>query len=214
VTSTPGAGGSAGLPVMLVHVFLSTSDMMSPMVRRLQGQGFDVYQPKLSPFCIQDVRKLSQELSASVERVLEHTGADRCRLVGVSQGGIIALHYVKLLDGGDKVERLVTVASPFDGTWAPVAGLLGVPMLGWVSRGVWQVIPGSNLLAELGDGPMPEGLDVTTIAIEGDLISPPSRCHLPGARHVTVPGVPLVAHQFLVLSRPVIDAIADALEST
>lgn len=198
-------------PVVLVHGFLSTSDMMAPVVRRLERRGFDVYQPKLSPFCIQDVRKLARELEESVEKILSVSGFERCRMVGVSQGGIIALYYLKKLSGGDKVERLVTVAAPFDGTWAPVAGLLGVPLLGWVSRGVWQVIPGSSLLAELHDAPLPDGPDLTTIAIDGDLIAPPSRCHLEGAEHVTVKGVPVVAHQWLVLSTSVVDAVADAL---
>lgn len=200
------------VPVMLVHGFLSSSDMVRPMSKRLTDRGFDVYSPRLSPFCIQDVRKLAQELSESVSRVLELTGAARCHIVGLSQGGIIALYYIKLLAGGDKTSQLVTVASPLSGTWAPVAGLLGVPFLGAISRGVWQVLPGSDLLKKLHDAPMPEGLNVTTIAVDGDLISPPARCHLDGARQITVKGVPIIAHQWMVLSVPVVDAIEDALK--
>jgi triacylglycerol lipase len=201
------------IPVVLVHGFLSTRDMVAPLARRLGARGFDVHQPKLSPFCIQDVRKLARELSDGVGRTLEHSGSPRCDLVGVSQGGIIALYYLKLLSGGPRVRRLVTVASPFDGTWAPLAGLLGAPVLGWVSRGVWQLIPGSGLLGEIRKAPAVAGVEVTTIAIEGDLIAPPSRCHLQGARNVTVPGVPLVAHQWLILSLPVVDAVAEALRA-
>ena len=198
-------------PVVLVHGFLSTAELMAPLVARLASRGFDVHQPRLSPLCIQDVRKLSGQLARDVDRVLERSGAPRCALVGVSQGGIIALHYLKRGLGASKVTRLVAVASPFSGTWAPIAGLVGAPLLGWASRGLWQVIPGSALLTDLRDAPMPEGVAVTTIAVEGDLVAPPSRCRLDGARHVTVPGVPLLAHQWIVLSPAVVDAVTEAL---
>jgi len=132
-------------------------------------------------------------------------------VVGVSQGGIIAMHYVKLGAGRETVRNLVTVASPFAGTLAPVAGLLAAPLVAWASRGLFQALPGSALLGELERAPVPPGVSVTSIAIQGDLISPPDRCRVPDARNVTVPGAPLVAHQWLILSSPVLEAVVDAL---
>jgi len=199
------------LPVVLVHGYLSTAEMLTPLAARLRGRGFKVFSSELSPFCIQDVRKLADELSDTVDRVIEETGAAKVNLVGLSQGGIIALYYTKLVDEVGLVRHLVAAGSPFKGTWAPVAGLLATPWLGVVSRGVWQVMPNSRLLAELHGAPMPPEVEVTTIAVEGDLVSPPERCTLPGAPHIVVDGVPFVSHQWLVFSQPVAAAIARAL---
>lgn len=207
-------GGSERLPVVLVHGFLSTAEMLTPLASRLKSKGFEVFSADLSPFCIQDVRKLAEELSLTVERVLAETGASRCHMVGLSQGGIIALFYVKLVDTENRVHRLVAAGAPFQGTWAPIAGLVATPLLGLLSRGVWQVMPNSLLLTELHNASMPEGVEVTTIAVEGDFVSPPDRCQLPGAPHIIVDGVPFVAHQWLVFSQPVARAIAKALDGS
>lgn len=199
------------LPVILVHGFLSTAEMLGFLGQRLKSCGFDVHTSDLSPFCIQDVRQLAEQLGSSVDRVLEETGAPGCDLVGLSQGGIISLYYIKFLDEGERVHRLVTAASPFQGTWAPVYGVLSLPVLGLVSRGVWQVMPNSMLLNELHNAPTPSGLKVTTIGIEGDLVAPPDRCRLPNARHVVVDGLPLISHQWAVFSHEVAEEISKAL---
>ena len=199
------------LPVVLVHGFLSTAEMLTPLAVKLKSRGFDVFPADLSPFCIQDVRQLAQQLARTVEKVLDQTGASRCHLVGMSQGGIIALYYAKILDDGGRVHKIVAAGSPFKGTWAPVAGLLSAPLLGVVSRGVWQVMPNSALLNEIHSAPLPEGVEVTTIAAEGDLVSPSERCRLPDTPHIVVSGLPLVSHQWLVFSQPVADAISEVL---
>jgi len=157
------------------------------------------------------VRQLAQQLCETVEKVLDESDAKRCHLVGMSQGGIIALYYTKILDKVGRVHKIVAAGSPFQGTWAPVAGLLSAPLLGVVSRGVWQVMPNSALLNEIHTTPLPDGVEVTTIAAEGDLVSPSERCRLPDTRHIVVSGLPLVSHQWLVFSQPVADAIAEVL---
>lgn len=200
------------LPVILVHGFLSTSEMLGLLAARLYSRGYDVHFTSLSPLCIQDVRKLARELDETVQRVLDRTGASKCHLVGISQGGLIGVYYIKLLDGRDRVHRLVAVGTPFSGTWAPAAGMLAVPWLGVVSRGVWQTLPQSKLLRELSEIPLPKEIEATTIAIDGDLIAPPSRCRLEGARNLIIDGAPpLVGHQWMGFSPAVADSIAEAL---
>jgi pimeloyl-ACP methyl ester carboxylesterase len=200
------------LPVVLVHGFLSTREMLGLLGARLWSKGFDVHFTALSPLCVQDVRKLARELDATVLKVLRRTGAPRCHLVGISQGGLIGVYYVKMLDGREKVGRLVSVGTPFAGTWAPAAGMVAVPWLGVVSRGVWQTMPLSSLLRELAGIPLPDGIEATSIAIQGDLIAPPARCRLEGARNVVLEGAPpLIGHQWMGFSPAVADAIGEAL---
>ncbi len=200
------------LPVVLVHGFLSTSEMLRPLAWRLEAAGFDVHYTKLSPLCVQDVRKLARQLGRTVEDVLDRTGATQCDLVGISQGGLIAVYYAKILDGGEKIRQLVAVGTPFNGTWAPAAGLFAVPWIGLVSRGLWQTLPRSGLLRQIVEMPMPEGIETTTIGIEKDLIAPPERAHLDEARKVDLGGAPpLVGHQWMVLSPAVAQAIVEIL---
>ncbi len=54
-------------------------------------------------------------------------------MVATSQGGVAAVTYVRALGGHRHVRRVVTLGSPFRGTWVAAAG---VPLLGLVSAGV------------------------------------------------------------------------------
>ena len=133
-------------PVLVIHGFLSTRAAMLPLAWQLRGLGYRVYRAELSPLCVQDVRRLGVEVGASVERVAQRAGVDQVDLVGVSQGGLAALYYVRRLNGTERVRRLVTLGTPFAGTWFAA---VGVPLLGAVSRGVWQSLPDSELVREL-----------------------------------------------------------------
>lgn len=198
-------------PVVLVHGFLSTPAMMFPLRRRLEREGLRVHAADLSLLAIQDVRRLARQLDATVERVRAVEGATRVDVVGVSQGGIIALWWAQHLDGWRRTHRLITLGAPFRGTWAAA---LGVPLLGAWSRGVWQLVPGSPLVGELVAEPLPPGADVLTLSLEGDPVCPPSRCALEGARNVVFqgPGGPL-KHQWLIFSQPVARELLSALSA-
>lgn len=200
---------SEGTPVVLVHGFLSTARMLAPMRRRLMRAGHRVFPTALDPLCVGDVRRLARQLDATVRRVREETGAARVSVVGVSQGGLIALWWARHLDGWAGLERLVLVGAPVQGTWAATIGL---PVLGPISRGIWQMLPTSPLVAELA-GPLPGDVPVVTIALRGDPMSPPARCHVPAGdnRVCDAPLGPL-RHQWLVFSRTVSRQVLDALD--
>ncbi len=204
-------GHATDIPLILVHGYLSTAEMLAPLAARLRNRGFDVHSADLSLFCIQDVRQLAKELGATIERVLDKTGAEHCQLVGLSQGGIIALYYVKFFDDAKRVSRLVAAGAPFQGSWAPIAGLLATPLLGIVSRGVWQIMPNSRLLTELHIAPTPNHVELSTIAVAGDIVAVPDRCQLPGVKHTVVDGIPFAAHQWLIFSPQVAEAVATDL---
>lgn len=182
---------------------------MLPLAMQLRRQGHRVYRAQLSPLCIQDVRRLADELRRSVDDALARSGADEVDVVGVSQGGLAALYYVRRLQGVDRVRRLVTLGTPFAGTWFAMAGL---PLLGAVSRGVWQSLPDSELVRELAEaGPAP-GEDIVTIAREGDVVAPPERCLVEGGRAVVLPPTRLPGtHQTLGFHPIAVQAVVDAL---
>jgi pimeloyl-ACP methyl ester carboxylesterase len=196
-------------PVVLVHGFLATPALMLPLRRRLARSGRDVRTVTLAPLAIQEVRGLARQLDANVERLRDETGAARVDVVGVSLGGVLALWWAHHLGGWERLRRCVLVGSPVRGTWAAA---LGLPLLGLVSEGIWQLHPRASLVRELAR-PLPAGADVTTLALAGDLVCPPARCRLDGAENLVVPTprTPLT-HQWLVLSRRVADEVDRVLD--
>ncbi|MEC9464589.1 MAG: alpha/beta fold hydrolase [Myxococcota bacterium] len=199
------------LPVVVTHGFMSTAKMMLPLKWMLERGELHVHLTELSPFCIQDVRMLARQLRTTVERVRARTGQDKVDLVGISQGGVIGLYYIHKLGGHERVRHFVTVGSPVQGTWASVAG---IPFIGGVSKGIWQLIPGSTLCREL-TAPLPTGLRVTTLAIAGDPVCPPARCVIEGADNRVVRcGAGPMKHQMVIMSPKVLRTIRALLKES
>lgn len=199
------------LPVLLVHGYLCPKSAMLPLQRKLQSRGFWAHLVDLSPLCIQDIRVLSSELAENMERVLSEADARQCDLVGISQGGLIAMHYAQSMAAAGRVRHLVALGTPFKGTWASA---LGLPLLGLVSKGIRQTVPGSRFLEELMAAGIPSGVRVTTISISGDLLAPPDRCALAGAENIRLRGFPSpVTHQALIFSANALEALYRALSA-
>lgn len=198
------------VPVVLVHGFLAGPLLMTPMRLRLERTR-PVLTPELSPLAIQDVRQLAGQLDLAVDQARFRLRADRVDVVGVSQGGIIALWWAHHLDGFARVRRMVLVGAPVRGSWA---ALLGLPLLGHVSSGIWQLLPSSAFTREEICLTLPEAARVTTISATGDLVCPPRRCALPGATNLVLEGPPGPwKHQWMPLSRRVVAAVEGALDA-
>ncbi len=194
-------------PVVLVHGYLCPKWFMAPLQWRLRGAGYSAHLVDLSPLAFRDVEVLARQLGDNVDRIRASTGAARVTLVGVSLGGFVALHYVKALGGAPYVRRIVMLGAPVHGTWFALAG---VPLLGAVSRPVWQSLPSSSFLAALREGGSP--VPTITMAIPGDVVAPPDRCRLDGAEEVLLrPTRFPAAHQWLVISRRISAELIDRL---
>jgi len=191
--------------VVLVHGYLCPPAFMTPLVVMLRQRGLRVRVAGLSPLCIEGVRTLAGVLKRRVDEILLEEGERRCVLVGVSQGGLIALWYLRHLSGWHRVRHFIALGTPFRGTWF---SLVGVPILGAFSPGLWQTLPGSSLLAEIDSAP-PQ-IPCTAMGLTGDPVAPPERCRLPGADYVLLPAPPLpMGHQGLIFSPQAADAIRD-----
>jgi pimeloyl-ACP methyl ester carboxylesterase len=125
-------------------------------------------------------------------------------VVGHSLGGLIARHYVQRQGGDRRVESLVTLGTPHQGSLLAHVG--PTPL-------IRQLRPGSPLLRELAE-PAP-GCRTTVTAIYSDLdqvVLPTSagRCdHADlGARNVLVNGL---GHMSLPRHRAVVDEVAATL---
>ncbi|MFC5141180.1 alpha/beta fold hydrolase [Actinomycetospora rhizophila] len=141
---------SSTTPVLLVHGIVDNRSIFALLARALRRRGFGIVHAinfsVLTAFT-GDIRVAARDLGHHVERLCASTGADRVHVVGHSLGGLIARYYVQRLGGDARVDTLVTLGTPHEGSL--IAHFLPptrVPM---------QLQPGSDLLREL-EAPAPD----------------------------------------------------------
>jgi Palmitoyl protein thioesterase len=176
---------AARIPVVLVHGLVDNRSVFSVMRRSLRKRGFThVCTWNYSPL-LTDVTQGAADLGAHIERVCEQTGHDRVHVVGHSLGGLIARYHVQRQGGDRRVESLMTLGTPHQGSL--LAHALPTPL-------VRQLRPGSAVLQELAEPAPGCGTRITAIYSDLDQIVLPThsgRCEHPDlrARNVLVRGV-------------------------
>ena len=195
---------SASPPVLIIHGFLGTRGSMYMLERRLVQDGFVCVSFNLGTLNVRDIRRSAFLIHRKIERILAQTPSQRIDIIGHSMGGLIGLYYVKKLGGSARVRKLIMLGTPVRGTWIALAGVL---TLGLWSTSSWQLLPRSRFLDELAQGPMPPGVEVTTIAAARDWVVPLPTTRLTGASAATVP----LGHSSLVLSEDVYRRIIHTL---
>ena len=195
---------AARIPVLLVHGLIDNRSIFAVMRRSLRRRGFaHVCSWNYSPLS-SDIARCAADLGAHIERVCEQTGHERVHVVGHSLGGLIARYHVQRQGGDRRVESLVTLGTPHQGS--RLAHVVPTPM-------IRQLRPGSPVLQELAE-PAPDlRTQVTAVYSDLDQIVLPTRsgrCDHPdlGARNVLARGV---GHMSLPINRFVVDEVAATL---
>jgi triacylglycerol lipase len=125
-----------------------------PLATRLRNDGYPVHIFDLPNLGFDDIAVTSNVLRQVVDNVLASTGSDKVDLIGHSQGGLVARHYVKYRGGDTTVDSLISLGSPHYGTIeANIASfLLGFgSCFGVIS--CQQMAIGSAFLNDLNAGP-------------------------------------------------------------
>ncbi|MDJ0868808.1 MAG: alpha/beta fold hydrolase [Myxococcota bacterium] len=107
--------------------------------------------------------RLKREIDAAV-------GGGRIDLVAHSMGGLVARFYLQQLGGARRVDRLITLGTPHQGTHA--ANFIPSAL-------VRQLLPDGPFIRHLNSLPAPDGLRVTSIVAGRDLLVQPvdaARC--------------------------------------
>ena len=194
-------------PVVLVHGFLGTRGSMLPLSRRFLADGRVVFSYAYGMLNLAPVEVSAQGLVAQVQSICEDLKVEKVDLVGYSMGGMLGLYATKFLGGERWIRRIVMLGTPMRGSWL---GYAGVATLGAISPGVWQLLPGSNLLQELRSRPLPSGVRVCQIHAKDDAFCPePGRLAgiLPHD-YIVLPG----GHSSLVVAEPFYQAACDFLD--
>lgn len=188
----PAAAGptAARNPILLIHGIDDTHAAMAPLARHLEQRGWRTFSFDMVPNDgAVGFEVLAQQVRREVAAVRARTGAAKVDLVGFSLGGMVARVYLQDLGGAAEVERLVTLASPHEGSW--------MAYFRWNALGE-ELRPDSAVYRRLnGNFSALEGVRVTSIWTPLDLmILPAWSSRLPGAKEVRIPVVahPLMLH--------------------
>jgi triacylglycerol lipase len=120
------------------------------------------------------IEEMGRELKARLSR---NVRGGRIDIIGHSLGGVIAREYVQRQGGARRVDNVITIASPHQGTHASVY----VP-----TRLIRQLQPGSPAMQRLAASPVPDNVRFTSLAAGHDLmVLPASSALLPfGESHM------------------------------
>jgi len=185
-------------PVLLIHGFMGTRGALFLLEQKLRADGFLVFSTNLATLNMQDIRKSAFGIHLAIEKIMEATGkkVSKIDIVGHSMGGLIAQYYIKFMGGDAHVRKLVTLGTPYRGTWA---GLVGVLCFGSFAPSTWQMLPGSSFLRQLIAMAQPANVDWTSIIARYDALCPPATAKISPGTNYELP----LGHAGLVLSADV-----------
>ena len=169
-------------PIILVHGYGGNAANFLTLQWRLKQRGWaNVYAVSYTPPTI-DARKLAQQVTDHVNRVLAATGAEKAHLVCHSMGGPLTRYALHHLGLAGKLDRVITLGSPHAGS--RIAALF--PAMG----AAFQMRYRSDFLDELNAlDPTPGGAQFYSIYSNMDnFVLPASSPVLGGnARNIHVP---------------------------
>jgi triacylglycerol lipase len=187
-------------PVVLIHGLGDTSLLFRHMIPWLQRKGLQAHALNLVP---NNGDAGLDELAAQLADYIRagFPPGQTIDLVGFSMGGLVARYYLQRLNGAERVERLITISSPHQGTWA--AFVMRKP-------GVRQMRPGSEFLRDLNrDAAMLDRIRVTSIWTPFDLMIIPARSSEWAAGRSF--RVNVAAHPLMVRDRRVLELVQQSL---
>ena len=207
----PKLTGSAA-PVVLLHGFGVTSAVLRPLEARIERT---LKRPCIRlrlgcrlPLHLAGVRASARRVDRELARIAARSPLGRVDVVGHSLGGLVATYWLKQIDRGRSIRRVITMGTPHRGT--PFA-LLGVLLFGAISPAVWQMLPGSQLVRELAALPVPETSELIALGSHDDAVVP-ARLALPApAPRLRSAAVSRVRHVDFLWSRDVFDHVKGAL---
>ncbi len=194
----PPRGTATDTAVLAVHGYFSNRGILRGVVRGLANRGVRPVHTFNFRGVFASIDELAGQLAAQVDSLVRAGGARSVVLVAHSMGGLVARAYLAR-HGAGRVARLVTIASPHNGTRLARLG---------AGTNARQMRPGSDFLESLErlEGPMGPGCPVTSIyTVHDNLVSPQDTSRLPYARNVALAGV---GHIAVLLDPRVHDLVA------
>ena len=168
----------AVLITILVPGFGDDTGILRGLERYLQEAGMAAYALSPQPSNgVVGIEVLAQQLAATIDQ--QFPTATALNLVGFSMGGLICRSYLQQYGGLARTERLITIATPHQGTWTAYT---------YNRPACQQMRPGSQFLATLNrDLSALQQVNFTSIWTPFDLtILPATSSYLPVGEMVQV----------------------------
>ena len=175
----PAPGASPA--IVLVHGYLANRGCFRTLLRNLEAGGAGpIYTPSLRSW-LAPIERLEAELSSAIEALAASTGG-KVILVAHSMGGLGCRAYLAR-HGNAHVERVITIASPHQGTALAALG---------PGENARQMRRDSDFLRALAraEGALGPGVPFTSIySTHDNLVAPQETSVLPWARNVAMHGI-------------------------
>ena len=187
-------------PVLLLHGLFVNQSCWFWFKWQLKKQGFkNIVTINLSSWHSEEA--LTELLANKIDELRHQLGVNKVHLVGHSMGGMIARNYVQLRGGHDKVENLICLGSPHQGSRLAT---FAIDPLGK------RLFPNSDFLQRLNHAPAPKDIKVTNIYTNKDnMVLPNASNHLPWGKAIEFDRM---GHTALLYRKPVIAATIAALK--
>ncbi|MBS1139075.1 MAG: putative lipase transrane protein [Proteobacteria bacterium] len=184
-------------PILLVHGYGCSRGIWWLLRRRLEAAGHTVASVSLIP-PYTSLGKLVPQLNQRIEEVCAITGSKQVTLIAHSMGGLICRSYLAR-HGSDRVDRLLTLATPHQGSALARIG---------IGKNAREMQPGSLWLRDMAS----EAVTIPFISLRNpydNYAMPQDNQRLPGARDVELPPV---GHIAMLYDRSIADLLIELLK--
>lgn len=184
-------------PILLVHGYGCSRGIWWLLRRRLEAAGHTVASVSLIP-PYTSLGKLVPQLNQRIEEICAITGSKQVTLIAHSMGGLICRSYLAR-HGSDRVDRLLTLATPHQGSALARIG---------IGKNAREMQPGSLWLRDMAS----EAIKIPFISLRNaydNYAMPQDNQRLPGARDVELPPV---GHIAMLYDRSIADLLIELLK--
>ncbi len=197
------------IPIILLYGFFSSRKTLSIMENLLTKQGFEVMSfnlgGSLGVFFTRGIKETADFIDRKIQRQMKRYGFKKVHIVAHSKGGLVALWWLLRMGGSEYCDRLITLGTPFKGTWLSYLAMM--TPLGFFWKDVWQMQPGSSLLKDLHKTPPVSGLKIYNFYSNKDKVCPGLLAVFEHPSDVTSIPMHHVSHFQFLARRDVIHAI-------
>lgn len=135
-------------PVLLLYGFFASRSSLTNLERILYDRGYEVLSFNLGGlfevFFTRGVIEAAHHLDIKLKELFKHYEFNEISIVAHSKGGLVAFWWLHKLEGYKHCSKLITLGTPFQGTYLVWLGL--VTPLGFFFRDLWEMRPGSSFL--------------------------------------------------------------------
>ncbi len=206
------------IPVLLLYGFFSSRRSLLVLEKLLSERGYQLISFNLGGlleiFFTRSITDTAEFIDQKIKRQVGRHNISRIHIVAHSKGGLVALWWLLRLGGDRYCKKLITLGTPFRGTFLTWLAL--ATPLGFIFRDMWQMRPGSQFLKELHESPIPSDVQIYTIYSNRDKVARGDN----GIFHVSPPqpnviAVPMhnMTHFQFLYRRQVGDMLAQLLGS-